>query len=155
MESPHRTTLAWLVGLAALLAALAAMAIAAGGTYAKPPDLNGEARAVDGSVVDVRSPDRQSPAPQQAPERPAAARDAISPDAADVASPGRTPVSTGVRAGRPSVDGSADDGLEWWSAAAGAGAIIAIGLAGLTAFAVTSRRRGAPGANPTTVATGH
>jgi hypothetical protein len=56
---------------------------------------------------------------------------------------------------RPSADNPGDDGLEWWSAAAGAGAMIAIGFAGLTAFLAASRRRGAPGPNPTSVVTGH
>jgi len=154
MESPHRTTTALLIGLAVVLATLAVTAIAAGTSYGKPPDLNGEARAVEGSVLDNRSPDRQDPAPEPASET-AASKGAISPDAADPAAPGRSPVDTGVSVPRPSADTPGDDGLEWWSAAAGAGAMIAIGIAGLTAFLAASRRRGAPGTNPTSVATGH
>jgi len=155
MESPHRTTTALLIGLAVVLATLAVTAIAAGTSYGKPPDLNGEARAVEGSVLDNRSPDRQDPAPEPASEPPTAKAGAISPDAADPAAPGRAPVVTGIRVHRPSADDPGDDGLEWWSAAAGAGAMIAIGIAGLTTVLVASRRRGAPGTNPTSVATGH
>lgn len=155
MESPHRTTTALLIGLAVVLATLAVTAIAAGTSYGKPPDLNGEARAVEGSVLDSRSPDRQDPAPEPASEPAPAKSGAISPDAADPAAPGRTPVDSGVPVHRPSADNPGDDGLEWWSAAAGAGAMIAIGFAGLTAFFTASRRRGAPGTNPTSVVTGH
>ena len=143
MESPHRTTTALLIGLAVVLATLAVTALAAGTSYGKPPDLNS------------RSPDRQDPAPEPAREPAAGKGDAISPYAADAAAPGRAPVVTSVRVYRPSADNPGDDGLEWWSAAAGAGAMIAIGFAGLTAFLAASRRRGAPGTNPTSVVTGH
>jgi hypothetical protein len=156
MKSPHRTSFALLMGLAALLLALAVAAIAAGTSYGKPLDLNGPARAVEGTVVDVRSPDRQDPAPVERSLPAIKATDAISPDAADAGAPGRQPVGIAARVHRPAVDSPAgDDGLEWWSAAAGAGAMIAIGLAGLTVFLAASRRRGAPGANSTSVATGH
>lgn len=160
MQSYHRKTVAAVTGLATLVAALAIAALTAGPGLAKPPDLNGEARAVEGSVIDLRSPDRQVPAPEPAAQPPASPRDsagdAISPDAADPSSPGRTPVGTGVRSiRRPTVVDPSDDGLAWWSAVAGAGAMMAIALAGLTGYLAVSRRRGAPGAKPTTVAAGH
>ena len=160
MQSDQRKMIGAIGGLATLVAALAIAALTASPGFAKPPDLNGPARAVEGSVVDLRSPDRQAPAPEpeaQPPARPVdSAGDRISPDAADPASPGRTPVGTGVRnIHRPTVVDPSDDGLDWWSAVAGAGAMIAIALAGLTGYLAVTHRRGATGANPTTVAAGH
>jgi hypothetical protein len=160
MQSDQRKTFAAIAGLATLVATLAIAALAAGPGYAKQPDLNGPARAVEGSTIDLRSPDRQAPAPEPAAQPPARphdpAGDRISPDAADPASPGRTPVGTSVRnIHRPSVVDPSDDGLDWWSAVAGAGAMITITLAGLTGYLAVTRRRGATGAQPTTVAAGH
>jgi hypothetical protein len=160
MQSYQRMTVAAMTGLAGLVAALAIAALTAGPGFAKPPDLNGPARAVEGSVTDLRSPDRQVPAPEPAAQPPArpddSAGDAISPDAADASSPGRTPVGSGERTERrPTVVDPSDDGLDWWSAVAGAGAMIAIALAGLTGYLAVTRRRGASGATPTTVAAGH
>src|SRR3954452_17907573 len=98
MQSDQRKMVGAIGGLATLVAALAIAALTAGPGFAKPPDLNGPARAVEGSVTDLRSPDRQAPAREPAAQPPASpddsASDRISPDAADPASPGRTPVGT-------------------------------------------------------------
>jgi hypothetical protein len=190
MESlQHRKNVTFIAGLAGLVVALAMVAIAASPSYAKPPDLNGPARAVEGSVADLRSPDQQAPGPQ------ATSSDLRAPDQQSPGSSTKHVVASGsastmdyvaldkaIRAqdaanakvaspkvlpGPPtwpqhpaslpvSHTGSPDSGgIEMWSAAAGAGAMLMIVLAGLTAYVTTTRRRGGAIPSPTTVAAGH
>lgn len=159
MSKQHRLT-------AALAAALAAGAVVAPAGVAKPPDLNGPAPAVAGSVQDLRSADRQDDRdpgsqPYSRPSTPftgsAATTDGANLDRRTTAGPPTWPAHPKplVPASSANVSsGSSSDGLEWGSAAAGAGAMLAIGLAGLGGWLAISRRRGT-GANPTTVAAGH
>jgi hypothetical protein len=152
---------------------------------AKPPDLNGPTAAsfkgaenvgtgyalgaVAGSVQDLRSADRQD---GRDPGTRAYSRGSMpftgSAATVDSASTARAQDLRHLRAGaditqKPPVpgsssnvrSGSSSDGFEWGSAAAGAGVMLVIGLAGLGGWLAVSRRRGATGANATTVAAGH
>jgi hypothetical protein len=166
MSKQHRLT-------AALAAALATGAVVAPAATAKPPDLNGPAPAVAGLGQDYRSPDRQD---GRDPAASGVVQDLRSPDRQSDSDPGAQPygrgtpftgsaastdgsnLDRGVAGGRlssPLSPASSSDGFEWGSAAAGAGAMLAICLAGLGGWLAVSRRRGAVGAGPTTVAAGH
>jgi hypothetical protein len=149
MSHQHRFT-------AALAAALAAGAVVAPAGIAKPPDLNGPAPATAGSVQtqDLRTPDRRD-------NRDPGSKPYTGPSTAPFSGSASTTDSinldrrTAVAPSTPSHSPSSSDGFEWGSAAAGAGAVLAIVLAGLGGKLAISRRRGAPGAKPTTVAAGH
>jgi hypothetical protein len=177
MSQPHRIT-------AALAAALAVGAVVAPAGVAKPPDLNGPPPAVaglsqdlrsadrqddrdpgvSGAVVDLRSPDRQSDSdPGAQPysrgstafSGSASSTDATNLDRRVLAGPPTWPAYPTPLVPASSNVSSSSDGFEWGSAAAGAGTMLAIGLASLGGWLAVSRRRGAPGAKPTTVAAGH
>jgi hypothetical protein len=162
MSKQHRLT-------AALAAALAVGAVAAPAGVAKPPDLNGPAPAVAGLGQDLRSPDRQD---GRDPGAQAYSRGSTSfTGSAATTDGGNLNLDRGTAARPPTwpadpkplvpnspsnvSSGSGSDGFEWGSAAAGAGAVLAIGLASMGGWLAVSRRRGAPGAKPTTVAAGH
>jgi hypothetical protein len=158
MQLPQKQlTITLVAGLATLLAALAMAVIAASPSYAKT-DLNPQPPATVQSGLDYRAPDRQAPAPEpqhRAFSGSASTTDTLGPEdggfkngPATVPAPQRAPVQ------QPSVSGDSD-GLELWSAAAGAGMMMALGLTGLMAYALTIRRRGAVGTSSTTVAAGH
>ena len=139
-------TITLVTGLAALLAALAIAVIAATPGYAKT-DLNPQPLppATTQAGLDYRAPDRQAPAPEpkQTP-------------VTDVRAPDRQAPAPEPQHRAPSPSVSTDsDGLELWSAAAGAGMMLSLGLTGLMAYALTIRRRGAVGTSSTTVAAGH
>jgi hypothetical protein len=160
MQLPQKQlTITVVTGLAALLAALALAVIAASPSYAKT-DLNPQPLppATTQAGLDLRAPDRQAPAPEpqhRAFSGSASTTDTLGPEdggfkngPATVPAPQRGPVQ------QPSVSGNSD-GLELWSAAAGAGMMFTLGLAGLMAYALTIRRREAVGTSSTTVAAGH
>jgi hypothetical protein len=150
MQFPQKQlTITVVTGLAALLAALALAVIAASPSYAKT-DLNPQPPATVQSGLDLRAPDRQAPAPADE-----TGTDLRTPDRqAPAPEPQPAPVSHRSPLQQPSVSGDSD-GLELWSAAAGAGMMMALGLTGLMAYALTIRRRGAVGTSSTTVAAGH
>ena len=148
MQLPQKQlTVTLVTGLAVLLAALALAVITATPGYAKA-DLNPQPLppATTQAGLDLRAPDRQAPAPE-----PQQGTDLRAPDRQ---APGSAPVSHRSPVQQPSVSGDSD-GLELWSAAAGAGMMVALGLGGLMAYAVVIRRRGALGTDSTTVAAGH
>jgi hypothetical protein len=150
MQLPQKQlTITLVTGLAALLAALALAVIAASPSYAKT-DLNPQPLppATTQAGLDLRAPDRQAPAP--GPQR-GAVSDLRAPDRQ---APAPESVSHRSPLQQPSVSGDSD-GLELWSAAAGAGMMVALGLAGLTGYALMIRRRGTVGTSSTTVAAGH
>ena len=146
----NRLTFNLVAGLAVLTAALAMAVIAASPGYAKP-DLNPQVPATQ-AVADLRAPDRQSPPPE--PARAAFSGLAMTTDGLGPEDSSRTNGPVSLPASQPSVS-SNSDGLELWSAAAGAVAMLTLGLAGLMAYALTIRRRGLGGTSSTTVATGH
>jgi MYXO-CTERM domain-containing protein len=164
LPQQQRISLTLVTGLAALVAALALAAIAATPGYAKPdpqdPSTTIKASVLDGSTpVDARSPDRQAPAP----EPPvftgsASTTDTLGPEDG---APSTKPVVTKpvAQTGPPTwpehptslpapVSVSSDsDGLEFSSAAAGAGAVLMVGLLGLIGYAAVIRRRPVPAAH--------
>jgi hypothetical protein len=146
----NRLTFNLVAGLAVLTAALALAVIAASPGYAKA-DLYPQVPATQ-AVVDLRAPDRQAPAPE--PSHAAFSGSATTTDNLGPEDSSRINGPVSVPASQPSVS-SHSDGLELWSAAAGAGAMLTLGLAGLMAYALTIRRRGAGGTSSTTVAAGH
>jgi hypothetical protein len=148
-------TITLVTGLAALLAALAIAVIAASPGYAKT-DLNPQPLppATTQAGLDLRAPDRQTPAPEPQHREfsgSASTTDTLGPEDGGVKN---GPAIVAVSHPEPSVS-TDSDGLELWSAAAGAGMMFTLGLAGLMAYALTIRRRGAVGTSSTTVAAGH
>jgi hypothetical protein len=150
-------TITLVTGLAALLAALAIAVIAATPGYAKT-DLNPQPLppATTQAGLDLRAPDRQAPAPEPQQREfsgSASTTDTLGPEDVGIKN-GPAIVAVSHRAPSPSVS-TDSDGLELWSAAAGAGLMLTLGLAGLMTYALTIRRRGAVGTSSTTVAAGH
>jgi len=138
-------TITLVTGLAALLAALAIAVIAASPGYAKT-DLNPQPLPP--------ATDRQAPAPEPQNREfsgSASTTDTLGPEDGGVKN---GPAIVAVSHPEPSVS-TDSDGLELWSAAAGAGMMFTLGLAGLMTYALTIRRRGAVGTSSTTVAAGH
>ena len=63
LPQQQRISLTLVTGLAALVAALAAAAMAATPGYTMPAEAGGQVPAARSSLTDVRAPDRQAPAP--------------------------------------------------------------------------------------------
>jgi hypothetical protein len=180
MSQPHRLTAALAAALA-VGAVIAPAGVAKPPDLNGPPpavaglgqDLRSADRQDDrdpgasATVVDLRSPDRQSDSdpgaqPYSRGTTPftgsASTTDGGNLDRRSLAGPPTWPAyPTPLVPNSPTnvSSGSSSDGFEWGSAAAGAGAMLAIALAGLGGWLAVSRRRGAPGAKPTTVAAGH
>jgi hypothetical protein len=141
---------------AALAAALATGAVVAPAGWAKPPDLNGPLPPSAGLSHDLRAPDqRDDRGPGNKPYTAPSTKPFSGSVSTSDGGAGATGQQLSTSASSPAVSGSSSDGFEWGSAAAGAGAALAIVLAGLGGRLAISRRRGAPGAKPTTVAAGH
>jgi len=154
LPQQQRISLMLVTGLAALVAALAAAAMAATPGYAMPADAGGQTPAHRSSVADVRSPDRQAPAPEPAKVAftgSASTTDTLGPeDGAPATKPAAKapvvqsaptwPSSPTSLPARVSVS-SDSDGFEIGSAAVGAAGMMALGLLGLMAYASVIRRR--------------
>jgi hypothetical protein len=166
LPQQQRISLMLVTGLAALVAALAAAAMAATPGYAMPADAGGQTPTQRSSVADVRSPDRQAPAPEPAtdvrsPDRQAPAlepakvafsgsastTDTLGPEdgtpaaKAPVVQAAPTWPSTPTSLPAPVSVSSDSDGFEIGSAAVGAAGILTLGLLGLMAYASVIRRR--------------
>jgi hypothetical protein len=170
LQHQQRLSVTLLMGLATLVAALAMAAMAATPGYSMPADAAGQVQQSRTAVTDVRSPDRQAPAPEPAvtdvrsPDRQAPApepakvafsgsasttdtlgpEDGVAPTRAAVVQPGQPtwPENPSSLPAPASLSVSADsDGLELGSAALGAAGILGLGLLGLVAYAAVLRRR--------------
>jgi hypothetical protein len=170
LPQQQRISLMLVTGLAALVAALAAAAMAATPGYAMPADAGGQTPTQRSSVADVRSPDRQAPAPEPATDVRSPDRQAPAPEPAKVAFSGSASTTDmlGPEDGTPSAKPAAkapvvqaaptwpstptslpapvsvssdSDGLEIGSAAVGAAGMMTLGLLGLMAYASVIRRR--------------
>ena len=154
LPQQQRISLMLVTGLAALVAALAAAAMAATPGYAMPADAGGQTPAHRSSVADVRSPDRQAPAPEPAKVAftgSASTTDTLGPeDGTPAAKPAaKAPVvqaaptwpSTPTSLPAPVSVSSDSDGFEIGSAAVGAAGMLTVGLLGLMAYASVIRRR--------------
>jgi hypothetical protein len=152
LPQQQRISLMLVTGLAALVAALAAAAMAATPGYAMPADAGGQTPTQRSSFADVRSPDRQAPSPEPAKvvfTGSASTTDSLGPEDGVPTSATKAPVvqsaptwpayPTSLPA--PVSVASDSDGLEFGSAAAGAAGMMTIGLLGLIAYAVVLRRR--------------
>lgn len=154
LPQQQRISLMLVTGLAALVAALAAAAMAATPGYAVPADAGGQTPTQRSSVADVRSPDRQAPAPEPAKvafSGSASTTDTLGPeDGTPAAKPAaKAPVvqaaptwpSTPTSLPAPVSVSSDSDGFEIGSAAVGAAGMLTLGLLGLMAYASVIRRR--------------
>lgn len=154
LPQQQRISLMLVTGLAALVAALAVAAMAATPGYAVPADAGGQTPTQRSSVADVRSPDRQAPAPEPAKVAftgSASTTDTLGPeDGTPAAKPAaKAPVvqaaptwpSTPTSLPAPVSVSSDSDGFEIGSAAVGAAGMLTLGLLGLMAYASVIRRR--------------
>jgi hypothetical protein len=153
LPQQQRISLTLVTALATLVAALAAAAIAATPGYAMPADAGGQVAPVRSAVADVRSPDRQAPAPEPAGAKVVFTGSASTTDALGPEDGVSKPVTQLAENGPPTwpqsptslpspVSASSDsDGFELGSAAVGGAGVLAIGLLGLMAYAMTTRRR--------------
>ena len=154
LPQQQRISLMLVTGLAALVAALAAAAMAATPGYAMPADAGGQTPTQRSSVADVRSPDRQAPAPEPAKVAftgSASTTDTLGPEdgtpaakpaaKAPAVQPAPTWPSTPTSLPAPVSVSSDSDGFEIGSAAVGAAGMMTLGLLGLMAYASVIRRR--------------